>query len=600
MNTKNKSIASQALLEMDDITKTLQTESKKTLSAMLSEAVKNAIREGCDDENDDEDDDYEVIDNESEKSTDKKKKAPKKQKDEDTGQEEIGQENGGEMQQNMQQPANANPQLGGNQNPANARPNMGQNVGMNQSEDTPQDMSGEEMSQGDGEDESWNEFSDYQVGDGNTYDLTGENDYDKVVKVYKLLKDDDQVVVTNDGNTLHLKDDNAGTEYVIDLGGDDDEESAPEEMESEDDELSALNEAFGDDEMAGFPEFGDDDMDFEENDNEFGDEGFDFDEEGDEFEDDYNNFGDEYDDSLDDIGNESGEFEDDSFELDDNEPLFEVTFNNKNKKKPMKENKKSQVLFEVDLGYTDNYQDKDPIAGLSNEEPSKGKKSWHKGVPTGTSKPWAGDSKSKGDPFKKTQKVQGSVNEEDIPTDGSMMGDLEEANLSQSRWNDTHANGNRIPAANGDEYRRKGMQKTHKGNEYRPTSTNESKDLMAIKKENKELKKAIVELRKSLNEACVTNVNLGKITKLFLENATSQKEKIEIVNRFANEAKTVEQSKMLYESIDRELKKSNKQSLNLNESSITANGTKKLNEGSIYKSKDLMETIDLIRRVDEI
>ena len=45
----------------------------------------------------------------------------------------------------------------------------------------------------------------------------------------------------------------------------------------------------------------------------------------------------------------------------------------------MKESK--EVLFEVDLGYTDNYQDKDPIAGLSNNEPSK-VVNLGKGVPT--------------------------------------------------------------------------------------------------------------------------------------------------------------------------------------------------------------------------
>jgi hypothetical protein len=126
-------------------------------------------------------------------------------------------------------------------------------------------------------------------------------------------------------------------------------------------------------------------------------------------------------------------------------------------------------------------------------------------------------------------------------------------------------------------------------------SVNESKELKTIKNENKELKKAIMELRKNLNEAYITNVNLGKITKLFLENTTSKEEKIDIVNRFSNEAKTVEQSAALYESINKQLKKN--QQINLNESSTTANGTKDLNEQKIYKSNDLLKTIDLMGRV---
>ena len=48
------------------------------------------------------------------------------------------------------------------------------------------------------------------------------------------------------------------------------------------------------------------------------------------------------------------------------------------------------------LGYTDNYQDKDPIEGLSMTDNSKNTNDWHKGVPTGTEKPWPG---------KKTEKV---------------------------------------------------------------------------------------------------------------------------------------------------------------------------------------------------
>ena len=40
-------------------------------------------------------------------------------------------------------------------------------------------------------------------------------------------------------------------------------------------------------------------------------------------------------------------------------------FEGKKSRKTMKESKeRKEVLFEVDLGYTDNYQDEDPISGL--------------------------------------------------------------------------------------------------------------------------------------------------------------------------------------------------------------------------------------------
>ena len=71
--------------------------------------------------------------------------------------------------------------------------------------------------------------------------------------------------------------------------------------------------------------------------------------------------------------------------------------------------------------------------------------------------------------------------------------------------------------------------------------------------------------------------------------------KVDIVNRFSNEAKTIEQSKALYESIKRELNKTNP-TLNINES-VTANGSKVLNEDKVYKSDDLIKTIDFMNRV---
>ena len=263
----------------------------------------------------------------------------------------------------------------------------------------------------------------------------------------------------------------------------------------------------------------------------------------------------------------------------------------------MKESKKRQeVLFEVDLGYTDNYQDKDVISGLSNEEPSNHGTSWHKGVPTGTEKPWAGPSEKEGNPFDKqvdecgmADVVAPELAEEEMPATEEPM---EEASMTMSN---KRTNIERNAEDNGHE--RKMRHRNRSG--VNPTM-NESKNVKDIKKENKELKEAIVALRKNLNEAYITNVNLGKITKLFLENTTSQAEKVNIVNRFSDEAKTVEQSNKLYESISKELKGNKQTAINLNESSATAKGTKELNENKVYKSNDLLKTLDLMKRMNNI
>ncbi len=114
--------------------------------------------------------------------------------------------------------------------------------------------------------------------------------------------------------------------------------------------------------------------------------------------------------------------------------------------------------------------------------------------------------------------------------------------------------------------------------------------------ENKALKESLTNVMTSLKEAAVTNHNLAQIIKLISENATTKEEKDEIVKRFMKEAKTVDASRNLYESLSNDLKKKNTMSIN-EEKSFNVEGTKKLNETTIYKSKDLLESLDLMSRV---
>lgn len=363
-----------------------------------------------------------------------------------------------------------------------------------------------------GEGNEWSEFDDYKVGD-DEYDFTNAKD-DEIVKVYKLMSDEDQMVVVKDGDMLHLTDNENGADYIIDL------ESVPDVSDSE-----------GADENAPLE---DDGMADDTEDNE----------------------------QKDDIMNE--------------QKIFEIVLNE----------------FDSHMGYTDNYQKKDVMTNNGMKEPanSKSTNDWDAGVPKGTEKPWSGKKDKTNAPFNGEKGK--TIEEED---------ELEEANLSQSRFNDTHAVHNRVPAANGDEYRRQGMQKTSKGTKYRATgseSTNEAivKKANAIFEENKQLKKALADFRATLSEAAVTNVNLGKIIKLLSENTTTMDEKKEIIARFGKEAKTVEQSNALYESISAELKK--KATMNINEEKqFTANSSKMINETQIYKSKDVLDTLDMMHRV---
>ena len=520
MSKKDKNIASEAILEMNSIKNALKEESKNTLKTLLGDVVKDVLRESIEnDEDEEEKDDYEVV----EKSTDDK------ENDKDTDSEKSGDvsEDVNDDEMSQEQPVDDMSQTGDEQ---------------------AQDVNAQEAPiEGEGDNtDDWSNYSQYQTGDENTYDRTGEEDYNQIVKVYKLMQDSDQVVVKQDGNTIQLTDGGTGAEYVIDLGTEEDEEPSMEQGEGEEMEMSEGVIKENGEDIAGFSDDDDDDDDTEE----------------------------------------------------DDEPRFNES---KKTRKTMKENK--ELVFEVDLGYTDNYQSKDPIQGLKNSEPSKSGKSWEKGVPTGTEKPWAGSSKDKGEPFEKTVN-EGEVdecgaacapNEETVDEGTNVGGAVQQRSNSKSHIPD-----------NRKEHGPKVKRHVSAGGNYEEVVESYKKEIAklkkineAYKKENAKLKECARELGKNIQESYVVNTNLAKITRLFTENAVSQKERVDIVNRFANEAKTVEQSKALYESINNELKKNGNKKLTVeNAAPMTAEPNKQLNE--VKQSKGLLDTLDLIKRMGNL
>ena len=86
-------------------------------------------------------------------------------------------------------------------------------------EDDTEEVSDDEgvSSADESESDEWAEFDKYKISD-DEYDFSQADD-DEIVKVYKLLKDDDQVLVNVDNDTkkVELKDNETGAEYLIDL-----------------------------------------------------------------------------------------------------------------------------------------------------------------------------------------------------------------------------------------------------------------------------------------------------------------------------------------------------------------------------------------------
>lgn len=370
----------------------------------------------------------------------------------------------------------------------------------------------------------WSEFDKYKVSD-EEYDFSNAED-DEIVKVYKLLKDDDQVVVTKNDDKVNIKDNETGAEYLIDLGGDDTEEF----------------DTVGDD-------FGSDDA---------------FDGE------------DDFENQEDEDMNESR--------------IFEIALNE----------------YDSNVGYTDNYQNKDVMTNPGMSEPGKNVNDWDKGVPKDSKKPWSGKKgdKSENQPF---HAEKGKTVEEEEAIDDAATEAIQELKTRQEHTANVGST-SRTDGDNGNR-RRKGrsFHTAEKGQETgtgdNPYSNNASSDVKVenivrkankIFNENKQLKAALMQFKGTLEEAAVTNVNLGNIIKLVMENSTSKDEKKEIIARFGNEANTVAASNALFESISRDLKKKSK--MNIDESKEYSVDNK-INETQIYRSNEILNSLDLMHRI---
>ena len=402
------------VIEVEQLAATITEGTKNTLRDILSEAVSNYLHEEVLNEDDDENAD-EVEETSTEKSSENEKS--------DETSDDV-----------------------------------------DNTEEAPEEADETDVIESDGDE--WDDFNDFKIGDdegSEEYDFTNETNPETIAKVFKLMKDDDQVSVVKDGNKLTIKDNEFDTEYVIELDT--------------------------------------------ENNNDLNDE----------------------------------------------------------------------FTMSESLGYTDNYQDKDPIEGLSMTDNSKNTNDWHKGVPTGTEKPWPG---------KKTEKVFEITLNDDADMEQPIEETYTRGAVQDRSTTITHAR-EQQRARN---KRRNGVQVT--STTESPVNESLKRKINAALLENKQLKETVAKVSKVMKEAVQVNVNLGHIVRLMVENSTTKAEKEDIVKRF-NFVKTNEDAKTLYESISAELKKSH--STLVTEQSTTVENSNKINESKIYEEPN--GVIDMMKRM---
>lgn len=361
------------------------------------------------------------------------------------------------------------------------------------------------------DDVDMDDSEDFGIGD-DEYDLTDADD-DDVIKVYKKLNDDDQVKVVKDGDKIKLKDNENGSEFLIDLGSDDDDSEVIDiDTEEEPDEEDIL---------------------------------------------------------LD----------------NDADKLHEIK---------RKSNNVYEILIKEDdnVGYTDNYQDKDAM-DYSGEIDAPVNKGYNRNFGSD-----GVNSRGKEKPFSKLKAKQAPFDECDMTEEDDVMA---EGVRTRSKWNQTHAS--KGVTEEEPEYNRKGTKKKSHAGKYKAQIGEMRRVANALEDkltENAEMKNALRVIKGQVAEAALTNINLANIVRLITENSTTEEEKKKILKRFANEAVNRAASYQLYESIKSEL--NNKNSVNESKisGSISAEGSRKINETVLCESDDINKIHSLMNRMESL
>ena len=120
-----------------------------------------------------------------------------------------------------------------------------------------------------------------------------------------------------------------------------------------------------------------------------------------------------------------------------------------------------------------------------------------------------------------------------------------------------------------------------------------------FKRKNQEYKKALGMFKEKINEVAVFNANLAYATKLFTENTTTKKEKINIIRRF-DDVVTLKESKSLYLNINKEYKSKGgvvSESVKAKISKSPSRGSSKLLESKTYENPQISRMKEIMHKL---
>ena len=462
-------------------------------------------------------------------------------------------------------------------------------------DDEDMDMDDDEMAMGD-DDEMDMDDEDMDMGDEETIDMTGASDAE-VLRVFKAMGDEDGIIVTKDGENIHLKD--GEDEYMIHLGESEEEididaeeySEMDEEMDFEDEDEETIYEIEMDDSsydgLAEDEMYGDADVDLE------GDL-YEMDDEEDEFELDEDMFG----------GNKH------DFKRRHGHKMGDVDGHYKDYE--MSEDMDYEEEDEFEMGEGMAYEEEDEFDSVMEAvKKSLTKSVKPKGVGIGKGPKFAYDKKpNMGGGFNTKKKEAFGKGTKAVGTGKAKFEYKEGENMEKGSMKKVETKEASRTYGNGSKNGSRGLRKAKTNNrnyEFNPFKLSESRDnqqVQLLKEKNEEYRKALDVFRTKLNEVAVFNSNLAYATRLFTEHSTTKQEKINILRRF-DSVESLKESKNLYRSIKNEISTGSSSSeQKINESiertvnrTVETGSSANLIESKTYENPQFLRMKDLMGKI---
>ena len=388
-------------------------------------------------------------------------------------------------------------------------------------------------------------------------DLTNHSD-EEVMKVFKLMGPNDQIIVTKDNSgNINLKDGGNDTEYM--LVGENEEENWNQEMSEDEDE---------DDDDS-------DDMYMSNVDNQ--------------------DMETPNDSSIEDIINDVFGSSEEMGEQ-DNEFLYDKFLDDEDSDDEDSDDEDSEVVYEIEM------DEQGAEAREEEEYMSESKMSIKpKGVGMGSPKFKYSSKPNQGQGFK-TKMKQGNLK---MGTGKPKFEFKEGENLDMEMTevkpkfkkfetkeaSRTYGNGSKSG---------RGLRKGITPNRNLTFESKTNNEIQILREKNEEYRKALNVFRNKLTEVAVFNSNLAYATRLFTEHTTSKHEKINILRRFDG-VESIKESKNLYKSIKDELLNTTNQTMNesierkIENTPVT--GSVNLIESKTYENPQFARMKDLMSKI---